>query len=98
MSQLLFYSINADLLAVTAHTLELNNAVNLCEKSIVRTLAYIGAGVDVSATLSYKDVTCKNKLTVSTLCAESLGFGITAVTGGTHTFLMSEKLNVYLKH
>ena len=40
-------------------------------------------------------------LLVCIICAfhaESLGFGITAVTGGTHTFFMREKLDVHFNH
>ena len=88
--RLLLNSVNADLFAILAVTLELNLTVNESEKGIVRTLAYVVARMNVGSALSDKNVAGKNKLTVSSLDAESLRFGITAVTGRTHTFFMSK--------
>ena len=88
--KLLLNGINADFFAVFAETLKANLTVCKCEKSIVLAFAYVCAGMDFCSSLSYKDVACKNELTVGALCTESFGFGITAVTGRTHTFFMSE--------
>ena len=95
---LLFNSVNADFLAALAEALKLNLAVNEGEEGIVRTLANAVARMNVGSALSYKDVACKDELTVRSLSAESLGFRITAVLCGTHTFFMSEQLDVYFKH
>ena len=69
---LLFNSVNADFLAALAEALKLNLAVNEGEEGIVRTLANAVARMNVGSALSYKDVACKNELTVRTLNAESL--------------------------
>ena len=79
--QLLFYFVNADLFAVFAHTLESDCAADFRIESVIRADADIGAGMDVSASLANENVARENKLTVSSFCAESLGFGISAVTG-----------------
>ena len=78
---LLLVFVNTDLFTVLAKTFKLNLSVNESEKCIVRALTYIVAGVDVCSTLTNDDGTCINELTVASLCAESLGFGITTVTG-----------------
>jgi len=96
--KLLLDGVNADLLAVAAHTLETNLAVDESEQRVVRASAYVLARMNVGTALLNKDVASQNILTVSTLYAESLGFGVTAVLGGTHTFFMSKQLNVDLKH
>lgn len=77
----LLSGVNTDLLAVFAHTLKLNGTVDESKKSIIGANADIVTGMNLSTSLSYKDVACKNKLTVRSLCAESLGFGVTTVTG-----------------
>ena len=79
-----------NVLAVTANTLEFNITVDLCKKSIVRTTANIVAGMDLCTSLLYEDVACQNKLSVSTLCAETLGFGITAVLCRAASLFMCE--------
>ena len=79
--RLLFNFVNAYLFAVSAKAFESYSAVNLRVESVIRADADIGAGMDVSASLPYKDVACKNKLTVRSLDAETLGLGIAAVTG-----------------
>jgi len=48
--------------------------------------------VDVSSSLSDKDVACSASLSVSSLYAQTLGFGISAVLGRAHTFFMCKKL------
>ena len=78
---LLLNGVNADLLAGLAVALKLNSTVYKSEESIIRADTYIVTGMNFCASLSYKDIACKNELTVSSLGAESLGFGITAVTG-----------------
>lgn len=96
--KLLLNSIDADLLAVSAHALKLNLAVDEREQRIVRTAADVVAGVDVRAALLDEDVARKNELAVRALRAEALGLGITAVAGGTHSLFMCEQLQVYFKH
>lgn len=98
LQQLLFNSIDADLFAVFAHSLELHFAVDFRKQGVVGTSAYILAGVNVRAALFDEDVARQNELTVRTLYAESFGFGVTTVFGRAHTFFMREKLNVNLKH
>ena len=73
--------VNADLFAVFAVTLKLNLTVDKSEECVIRTLAYIVAGVDVCSTLTNDDGAGVDKLSVASLCAESFGFGVTAVTG-----------------
>ena len=96
--QLLLNGINADLFARFAVALKFNGTVDKSEESIIGADADIVAGMDFGASLSDEDVACENELTVSSLGAESLGFGITAVTGWTHTFFMRKKLKINLKH
>ena len=93
LSVILSLGVNRNLLAVLAQSLKLYYAVSLSEKRIVRALAYVLARVDVSSSLTNEDVAGQYELTVSSLDAESLGFGISAVLGRTHTFLMSEMLH-----
>jgi hypothetical protein len=95
---LLLNLVNTDLFAVFAESLKLNGTVNLSEKGVVGAFADVCTGMDVSSALFNKNVACENELTVRTLNAESLGFRITAVLCGTHTFFMSEQLDVYFKH
>jgi hypothetical protein len=85
-------SVNADLLLVAAHTLEADNTVDQSEQGIVGTTANTSTSVDVSAALTNQDVASGNGLTVSTLSAQTLRLGITAVLSGTYTLLMSEEL------
>ena len=89
---LLLDFVNRNLLAVTAETLETNNAGNLCKKGVIGTNADIYARMDVSAALANQNVACRYNLTISTLNAKSLGLGITAVLGRTYALFMSEKL------
>lgn len=96
--RLLLDSVNADFLAILAHSLELDVAVDESEEGVIRTLADVVAGMNVGSALSDKDIACENELTVASLDAESLGLGITAVLGRSAALLMCEKLNIYLEH
>ena len=69
---LLLNSVNAYLFTVFAHSFELNLTVDKSEESVILTLAYVVAGVDVCAALLNKDVACENELTVCTLNTKSL--------------------------
>ena len=89
---LLLDFVNRNLLAVTTHALEANDAGNLCKKSIVLADADIRARMDVSAALTNENVASRYNLTVCTLDAEALGLGITTVLGRTYALFMSEKL------
>ena len=85
---LLFDRVDADLFAVFAHALEPDGTVDQSEESVVRTFTDVVAGMDVGTTLSDKDVTCQDELTVGAFYAKSFGFGIATISGRTHTFLM----------
>ena len=71
---------------------ELNNTVSKSKQSVITASANVLAGVDVSSSLSDKDVACSASLSVSSLYAQTLGFGISAVLGRAHTFFMCKKL------
>ena len=90
--------VNRNLLSVTAKMLKTDSAVYKSEQGIILALADIGAGMDVSTTLTNQDVAGQNELTVCSLGAESLGLRVTTVLGRTHTFFMSEQLNVNFQH
>ena len=72
--------------------LELNGAVGKCKESIVRTDTYVLTGMDLGTTLSNKNVTSKNCLSISLLYAETLGLGITAVFSRTYALFVSKEL------
>ena len=90
--QKLVSCVNANLLLISAEALELYSSINQSEQSVNRTLSYVVASVDMSASLSNEHDACGYYLHVSALNAKSLGLGITAVLGRTHTFFMSEIL------
>lgn len=71
--------VNAYALAVTAHTLKLDLAVDQSKKCIVAAAADIDARMNLSATLTDKDVAGEDKLTVCALYAKALGLTITSV-------------------
>ena len=77
-----------DLLAVLAHTLKLDVAVNQCEQGVVFAFSNVSARVNLASALSDEDITGKNKLTVCSLGAEALGFTVTTVLGRAHSFFM----------
>ena len=95
---LLLHSIDADLFAGLAKAFKLHFAVHERKERVVGAFADVVARMDVGAALLDKNVAGKHELTVCAFHAESFGFGITAVTGGTHTFFMREKLDVHFKH
>ena len=85
-------SVNAYLFTILVKTLELNLTVDNGEQGIIGAFSDVIAGMDLSPTLSYQNITCQHKLPIGALNAKSLGLTVTAVLGGTHTFFMSEKL------
>ena len=95
---LLLNGVNADLLLVTAETLETNDAAGLGEQGVILADAYIEAGMDVGAALANKNVAGQYKLTIRTLGSKTLAFAVTAVAGGAHTFFMSEQLKIKFHH
>ena len=95
---LLLHRIDRSLFAVSAESFKAKDTVACRKECVVAALAYVCAGMDLCTSLTNKHVACENKLTVSSLDAKTLGFGISAVLGGTHTFFMSEKLYIYLQH
>ena len=82
--------VDRDLLAVLAQALETDNTVSLGKEGIVGADAHVLAGVNMRAALAHQDVAGQNKLTVSTLCTQALGLGITAVLGGSIPFLWAK--------
>ena len=71
-------------------------AVNTRIERIVGTDANIGTRVNLRTALSYEDVACYDELAVTFLSAESFRLRVTTVLGRTHTFLMSEELQIHL--
>ena len=94
----LLLSVNGALPAILTHTLELDSTVDQSEQGVVLADTNIGAGMDVGASLANQNVAGQNELTISTLAAQSLGLGITAVLGGTAALVVSEELNTNLQH
>ena len=66
-------------LAVTAHALKMNMAVNQSEQGIVAADADALTRMDVSAALTHDDVARQNELAVAALDAQALCLGVTAV-------------------
>ena len=94
----LLRGVDGDLLAVLTQTLKADDAVSLGEQGIIRALAHVRAGVDVSAALAHQDVARQDELTVGALGAKTLGLGITAILRGAHTFFMGEELQRNVQH
>ena len=90
--------VNAYLLSVAANALKLNGTVNESVKRVVRTLANVVSGVNMSSALSYENISRRNKLSVRALNAKSFGLGIAAVLGRTHSLFMSEILQTNFNH
>ena len=95
---LLLGGVNRNLLTILAQTLKADNTVSLGEQGVVGTLAHVGAGVNVGAALTNKDVAGQNELTVSALGAKALGLGVAAVLGGAAALLMSKELQIDVHH
>ena len=95
---LLLYSVNTDLLAVSAEALKTDNAVDGGINRIVAANTGADTGMDMSAALTHEDIAGQNKLTVSTLHAKTLGLGITAVLGGAAALFMGKKLEANIQH
>jgi hypothetical protein len=45
-------------------------------------------GVEITATLTNQNITGQNKLAIRTFDPQTLGLGVTTITGGTHPFFM----------
>ena len=97
-AKILLFAVYAALLAILTQSLETDNAVNKSEQSIVLTDTNVHTGMDVSASLTDKDVACQNELTVSTLNAEALRFRVTAVLRGAAALFMGEELKTNFQH
>ena len=54
--------------------------------------------MDVSAALSVQNIASLNELSICSLRAKSLGFGIASVLCGTDTFLVGEELKIHIQH
>src|SRR5699024_11112269 len=75
-------------LAVTAHALEMDAAVNQREQRVVAADADALTRMDVGAALANQNVAGQNVLTVAALDAETLGLRVTAVLGRTYAFFV----------
>ena len=75
-------------LAVAAHALEVNAAIDESKQRVIAADAHALTRMDVGAALTNQDVAGQNKLTVAALYAQTLGLGITAVLGRTYAFFM----------
>ena len=94
----LLLSVNGALTAILTLALELDGTVDQSEQGVILADADIDTGMDVGASLADQDVAGQNELTVSTLDAQALGLGVTAVLGGTAALMVSEELNTNLQH
>ena len=95
---LLLYCVDRAHLAILAHALELDLAVNECEQGVVAADPDVVARMDVRASLADQNVAGQNELTVCALDAEALGLGVTTVLGGTAALLMREELETDFQH
>jgi len=93
---ILLVSVNANLLLATGNMLKLYLAANKRKKSIILSLSYVSAGMNLSTALSDKYIACKNCLAISLLDTKTLGLGITAVFSRTNALFMSEELQTEL--
>ena len=75
-------------LAVTAHALKVNAAIDQSEQGVIAADADALTRMDMGAALTDQDVAGQNELTVAALDAEALGLGITTVLGRTYAFFM----------
>ena len=95
---LLLGSVDGAHFAILAHTLELDVTVDLSEQGVVLANADVVARMDMSASLTNQNIAGQNELTISTLRAQTLGLGITAVLGGAAAFFMREELETHFQH
>ena len=87
---------NRSSLPVLSYALKAKDSVGQSIQGVVTADAYVEAGMNAGAALSVKDIAGLNKLAVSSLGAESLSVGITAVLGGSHSLFMGEELKVQI--
>ena len=78
--------------------LKLNGTVNESKERIILTDTDVLAGVDVRASLSYDDIACNNRRTVSFLDTKALRFTVSAVLCRTHTFFVGKELQTDSQH
>ena len=88
---LCLYGIDADLFYGRAQALKFNLAAYGCKQCIITAAANVFTSMDMGTSLANQNVSCQNKLTVTTFYTQSFGLGITAVLCGTDTFFMSKK-------
>ena len=79
-------------------TLEANDAVDLRKQRIVLADADVGAGMEMRAALTDKNVAREHELTIRALHAEALRMAVAAVAGGAHSLLVSEELKIHHEH
>ena len=94
----LLLSVDKALTAILALALELDGTVNQSEQGVILADTNVDTGMDVGTSLANQNVAGQNKLPVSTLDAQALCLGITAVLGGTAALVVSEELNTNLQH
>ena len=80
---------NRNLLLVSAEAAELNDAINLCKKSVVIAETYIKTRVNSCSVLLVKNIASLYELTICSLLSKSLGLRISTILGRAHTFMMS---------
>jgi hypothetical protein len=83
------FRIDTDTALVPGYRLEAHDAIDLAENGVVLADPDVGADMELSATLTDNDGAAANELAIGTLHAEALGLAVAAVTGGTHTLLVS---------
>lgn len=72
VSLLLRCRIDRNLFLVSTLSFKSYYTVNKCKQSVVSAASYVHARMDLCSTLSVKDVSSLNKLSVCSFCAQSL--------------------------
>ena len=71
--------VNGNLFSVPADPFKLNGAVDEREQGVVLADAYVVAGLEFGAALSYENISRKHELTVGAFNAEHFGITVSAV-------------------
>ena len=94
----LFFLVNAYALAAAVFCLKTDDAVDLGVKGVILADTDVGAGMEVSAALPDENIAREDKLTVSTLGPQTLGFAFTTVAGASYALFMCKKLQIEPEH
>ena len=76
---MLFYAVDADLLAGFVLALELDDAINLGKECEILTLTDVGTRVESGSTLAHENVACADIFTCKLFNAPAFGLGISSV-------------------